>query len=145
MSVYADTSFIVPLYKLEANSGKAAKVMKSLSPPVWISPLVELEMRNSLRLAVFRKEMTEELSQTRWQQFKLDLADGLFVSKPIPASDWFASASALADRYSSSLGTRSLDLMHLAAAKAFGADHFLTFDERQQKAAKAERLKTALR
>jgi predicted nucleic acid-binding protein len=35
--------------------------------------------------------------------------------------------------------------MHLAAAKAFGAVRFLTFDERQQKAAKAEGLKTALR
>jgi len=39
------------------------------------------------------------------------------------------------------LGTRSLDLMHAAAALLLGSETFLSFDERQRKAAKSEGLK----
>ena len=41
---------------------------------------------------------------------------------------------------SASLGTRSLDLMHVAAAMLLEATAFLSFDHRQRKAAAAEGL-----
>ena len=40
------------------------------------------------------------------------------------------------------IGTRSLDLMHVAAAMILEAGLFLSFDERQRKAAEAEGLRT---
>ncbi len=36
----------------------------------------------------------------------------------------------------SDLGTRTLDILHLAAAMVLGADSFQTFDDRQRKLAK---------
>jgi hypothetical protein len=44
------------------------------------------------------------------------------------------------ERKSASLGTRSLDLMHVAAAMLLEATAFLSFDDRQRKAAAAEGL-----
>ena len=52
----------------------------------------------------------------------------------------YPKAIELAERHSATLGTRSLDLMHVAAALILGADLFLSFDERQRKAAEAEGL-----
>ena len=57
------------------------------------------------------------------------------------ADTGFAEALELADRYSARLGTRSLDLMHVSAALLLKTETFLSFDERQRKAAKAEGLK----
>jgi hypothetical protein len=44
------------------------------------------------------------------------------------------------ERKSASLGTRSLDLMHVAAAMLLEATALLSFDDRQRKAATAEGL-----
>jgi predicted nucleic acid-binding protein len=45
-----------------------------------------------------------------------------------------------AEKYSRSLGSRSLDLMHVAAAILLGAETFLSFDGRQKQVAEAEGL-----
>jgi hypothetical protein len=70
-----------------------------------------------------------------------DVANGIFAIMPVPASALFAKAGELADRHSARRGTRSLDLMHVAAALLLKAGVFLSFDDRQRKAAKAEGLK----
>ena len=57
------------------------------------------------------------------------------------ADTGFVKSFELADRHSARLGTRSLDLMHVAAALLLKADVFFSFDERQRKSAKAEGLK----
>jgi hypothetical protein len=46
-------------------------------------------------------------------------------------------AEEIGSTHSAALGVRSLDLLHIAAAVSFGAKLFLTFDRRQQTAAKA--------
>ena len=49
--------------------------------------------------------------------------------------------AALSDCYTPRLATRSLDLLHVAAATLLGAKVFYSFDERQRKAAAGEGLK----
>jgi predicted nucleic acid-binding protein len=44
-------------------------------------------------------------------------------------------------KYTSTFGTRTLDLLHIAAAILLKAGQFLSFDERQRQAAKREGLK----
>jgi hypothetical protein len=44
-------------------------------------------------------------------------------------------AAQLAEKYTGSLGTRTLDLLHLAAANLLGARQLLSFDEQQRQAA----------
>jgi predicted nucleic acid-binding protein len=140
MNAYADTGFVVTLYKEEATSASAAALMATQTTAVRLSQLGELEFRNALHLAVFRGEMMENDVAPLQKLFQEDVANGIFTIIPVPASSLFAKAMELVDRHSTSDGTRSLDLMHVAAALLLKAETFLSFDERQRKAARAEGL-----
>jgi hypothetical protein len=141
MNAYADTGFVVTLYKEEATSARAAALMAKQTASVRLSQLGELEFRNALHLAVFRGEISVGDAALKKRLFLEDVANGIFAITPVPASELFAKSCELADRHSTRLGTRSLDLMHVAAALLLKAETFLSFDERQRKAAKAEGLR----
>ena len=141
MSAYADTGFIVTLYKEEGTSPRAAALMSKQTETVRLSHLGELEFRNALHLAVFRGELTAGEAALKKHLFLDDITNGIFAIMPVPASALFAKARELADRHSARLGTRSLDLMHVAAALLLKTGTFLSFDERQRNAAKAEGMK----
>ena len=102
--------------------------------------LGELEAANALELRVFRKEISA--TQARWSAaaFEKDLRDGVFQLQPLtePA---FAKARQLSRQNTARLGTRTADLLHVAAALDLGADHFYTFDQQQRKLAQTVRLK----
>lgn len=50
-------------------------------------------------------------------------------------------AERLSAQHSEKIGTRSLDIMHVAAALVLGAQTFLTFEKRQASLARAAGLK----
>jgi hypothetical protein len=135
------SGFVAALYKEETNSGRAAALMARQMASVRLSQLGELEFRNALHLAVFRGELTSGDAALKKRLFLEDVANGIFIIMPVPASELFARSVELADRHSARLGTRSLDLIHVAAALLLKTDTFLSFDERQRKAAKSEKLK----
>ena len=141
MNAYADTGFVVALYKQEANSARAASLMARQKASVRLSQLGELEFRNALQLAVFRGELTPSDAALKKRLFLEDVANGIFLITPVPASALYAKSIDLVERHSAKLGTRSLDLLHVAAAILLKSGIFLSFDERQCKAAKAEGLK----
>ena len=141
MNAYADTGFVVTLYKLESTSARAAALMAKQPQSVRMSQLGEIEFANALQLAVFRKEITAREAALKKRLFVEDVENGIFTIIPVPAATLFTKTAELADRHSARLGTRSLDLMHIAAALLLDAKIFFSFDERQRKAAKAEGLK----
>lgn len=141
MNAYADTGFVVSLYKAETTSAAAAATMGQLQAPVWLSPLGELELHNAFQLAVFRGEIDTASALRKKQLFAEDLAKGVFVILPVPAATLYSKAIELAERHSANLGSRSLDLMHVAAALILKADLFLSFDERQRNVAEKEEMK----
>ncbi len=57
MNAYADTGFVVSLYREESTSARAAALMARQTASVRLSQLGELEFRNALHLAVFRGEL----------------------------------------------------------------------------------------
>jgi predicted nucleic acid-binding protein len=140
MNAYADTGFVISLYKAETTSARASEIMCQLDAPVLLSQLGELELRNALQLSIFRGELSMDSATHKKQLFLEDKENGIFSIPPVPASNLFPKAAELAEKYSAHLGTRSLDLMHVAAALLLSAETFLSFDERQRSAAKAEGL-----
>ena len=56
MRVYLDSSAIVKLYVPEADSASVAAYVHTLKEPLPFSHLHEIEVKNALRLKVFRKE-----------------------------------------------------------------------------------------
>ena len=141
MNAYANTGFVVSLYKAETTSAAAAATMARLQAPVWLSPLGELELHNAFQLAVFCGEIDTTSALRKKQLFAEDLAKGIFAILPVPAATLYQKAIELAERHSATLGTRSLDLMHVVAALILQAHRFLSFDERQRKVAKKEGMK----
>ena len=57
MRAYADTSFLASLYVPEGHSEQASAAMQQAELPFFLTPLGELELKNSFHLRVFRKEM----------------------------------------------------------------------------------------
>jgi predicted nucleic acid-binding protein len=138
MTAYADTSFLVSLYLPDAHSAAAWTAMKS-RPHLYLTPLHELELVNAVQLAVFRKFIRRSEAKAVLGNFELDRG-GLFALTPIPVEAYVRSEQ-LARRHTSTLGARSLDILHVATALLLKPDAFYTFDEQQRLLAKAERLR----
>jgi predicted nucleic acid-binding protein len=104
--------------------------------------LHELELLNALRLKQFRKEAPLASVRATVARIRDNLHDGILVR---PVTDWpavFAQAADLADRHTASLGSRALDLLHVAAAVRGGARRFVTADARQSTLARRAGLPT---
>ena len=140
MKVYADTSFLVSLYSPDNNSVAAARTMKSSKGDRFVSVLGELEVINAVGLRVFRKEVSASQAQVALLDFEKDLRAGVFQLRPILEAV-FERARQLSRQTTPKLGTRTADLLHVAAALELSADYLYTFDQRQRKLAQAVRLK----
>lgn len=141
MKGYADTGFLGSLFMEETTSEAAEKALARPGEPLPLIPLTMLEMRNTLNLGIVRGCLNEAERDAMWTTFEEQIAAGSFVETPIPGVELHAKARELSDRYPPTLATRSLDLLHVAAAVLLGAKVFYSFDERQRKAAAGEGLK----
>lgn len=140
MKVYADPSFIVSLYSPDANSAAAARTMQAASADRFLTTFGELEIVNAMGLRVFRKEVSAAQAQSSLLQFEADLRDGVFQLRGLPDSV-LERARQLSRQTTAKLGTRTADLLHVAAALELGADCLYTFDHHQRKLAQSLRLK----
>jgi predicted nucleic acid-binding protein len=141
MKSYADTGFLVSLYLNEATTGAANSAMQTLREPLPMIPLGFLELRNALYLAVFRRQITEATRNAAWRRVELDVRNGIYLQVSVAQTELHLKAAELAQKHSTALGTRTLDLLHIAAAILLKADQLLSFDDRQRQAAKREGLK----
>ena len=128
------------LYAFELHSARASERMRASTGVVALTPLHELEMINAFELWLFRREATRSTAQHAWAEFERDRMEGVFVVQEIPAK-MFPRAARLARDQPAEVGTRALDLLHVASALELGADAFFSFDVRQCKAARAAGLR----
>lgn len=141
MRVYADTGFLCSLYSLDTLTEKAESIMQRQSEPLAFTWLHQLELRNALRLRVFRKEITATQRTASLNLLLADLAGNILKHVSPGLTEIMTEAERLSASYSENLGTRSLDLLHVAAAVVLGLPEFFTFDKRQAALAKAAGLK----
>lgn len=139
MSTYADTSFLVSLYVFDDNSPRASAMFASASFPFMLTPLLEAEIVNAFYLRIFRKESGEKQIRTSLELFGKDVRAGVFELKSF-SNDIFRQASQISTRRTAKVGTRTLDLLHVASAVLLKTDKFATFDKKQAELARAEGL-----
>lgn len=137
MMAYADTGFLCSLYAPDAHTRPAVDRMARQTLPLPITWLHRLEFRNALRLRVFRKEITPGQRDASLNAMLADLAAGVLAHAEAPMADLTTEAERLSALHSETLGTRSLDILHVASALVLGLPEFLAFDRRQQSLAKA--------
>ena len=141
MRAYADTGLLCSLYAPDAHSRRAAARMAVVALPLPVTWLHQLELRNALRLRVFRREITAAQRDAALNAWLADIAAGVLAAAA-PALDGITrEAERLSASHSERLGTRSLDILHVASALVLGLEEFHTFDLRQAALAKAAGLK----
>jgi predicted nucleic acid-binding protein len=114
--------------------------MNEIQEPVLLTPLGELEMTNALELRVFRRELTAAQRDAARPAFREDIASGVYVVKPLPTAA-FEMAQRIARAKTAKVGTRTVDILHVASALVFEATKFHTFDIRQAELASQAGLK----
>ncbi len=140
MKIYADTSFLVSLYSLDGNSLAAIRTMRTSAGDRFLTTLGELEVVNALELRVFRNEVSAEQAQSSLNDFEKHLRDGVFQLQELRGT-FFERARQLSQQTTAKLGTRSADLLHVAAALELGTDYLFSFDQKQRKLARSLHLK----
>jgi predicted nucleic acid-binding protein len=138
--IYLDASFLVSLYSPDINFGAAVRVMQASEGDRVITTLGALEVVNALGLRVFRKDVSPSQAQASLDDFEKDLRDRLLRLRPLPERV-FDRARELSRQTTARLGTRTADLLHVAAALELGADSLCSFDKQQRKLARAVHLK----
>ena len=136
MKIYADTSVLFSLYITDANSPKADAWRQANPFPLDFTGFHRIELRNALSLAAFQQRLTSVEVQAAWQEVEQDLASGLLAANPDLWEKLLREAESLAELHTPTIGSRSLDILHLATALALGATEFCTFDTRQGKLAR---------
>jgi predicted nucleic acid-binding protein len=140
LKVYADPSFIVSLYSPDANSAVAARTMQGSSGERFLTTFGELEVVNAMGLRIFRREVSVAPAQSALTEFEKDLRDGVFQLRGL-TDPVLERAQQLSRRTTAKLGTRTADLLHVAAALELGVDCLYSFDLHQRKLAQSLRLK----
>jgi predicted nucleic acid-binding protein len=136
LNAYLDTSFLASLYVLDRHSEQAVRLL----PPgasLMLTPLAELELENAIQLRLFRRELTASQARAAQAALRQDVVGGVYASRAMPPAA-YEKAKQLARKHTARLGTRSLDILHVAAAMTLGAGTLLTFDENQRKLAAGE-------
>lgn len=141
MVAFADTGFIASLYLEESTSKAADAALGAHPPPLAFTPLAALELRNALNRSIQRRRISAAQRDALWQDIEADIAAGFLAPTLVPSEELYKKARELSDRHTPNLGTRSLDLLHVAAALVMEAREFFSFDERQRQAAAREGLK----
>jgi predicted nucleic acid-binding protein len=128
---YADSSFLFSYYATDINSPRADAWRLAHPAALPFSMLNRFELRNALELAVFQKRISPRESSEAWQTVEDDLRNGLLIPAPLSLVDVFREAELLAANHTAQVGTRSLDILHVAAARLLGVAELVTFDQRQ--------------
>lgn len=136
MSAYADTSFLVSLYSKDANSVEAGHLAARMQSRVLVTPFGEAEFVNAVEQRVFRRNLSRVDAAAVLRDFEEDLASGSFlITQPFPDAA-FVGAMSLSKQYVRLLGTRAMDVLHVASALELQVSRFLTFDQGQRKLAR---------
>jgi predicted nucleic acid-binding protein len=138
--IYLDASIVFSLYSPDANSALAASCVTAAREPLILSSFCQFEVFNALSLCIFRNEISEQEALATRRKFDSNIESGAYILRPLPESA-FARARNLAEKITPSIGVRSADLLHIAAAIELGAKSLYTFDQKQHSAAQAAGLK----
>ena len=136
MSAYADTSFLISWHTADARFPAVSAARRTGEAVVW-TPWQQVEFNHAMRLLVVRKLATLQDLAVVMGSIEAAVEAGDLVAAPLPAYSLWEEAERLSRTHTFSLGVRTLDLLHVAAARILRSPRFLTFDLRQHALAKA--------
>lgn len=138
---YADPSALLKLYLHEPESRAMAAWRKKTTGPLAVTAHGRVELVNGLALAAPRGFITAAALQAALAALDDDFEQGRYRLADLLWRAVLKRAADLSRAHTPALGTRSLDVLHVASALELGLKRFVTFDERQRQLALATGLK----
>ena len=139
MTTYVDSSALVAVYVSERFS-KAARSVVRAAGQVPFTAIHQLEVPNALELLVGRELITRDECRAIQAQLRDDLENQRLVAVSLDLDRVFAEAMELSRLHTAKFLTRSLDLLHVAAAHVALCTRFVSADDRQLAVAKVSGL-----
>jgi len=140
-ATYADPSALLKLYLHEPDSRAVAAWRARLDGPIAVTLFGRVELANAIGLAVARGIISQTTHGAALAALDDDFAEGRCALTDLLWRAALRRAEELSRSYAPSLGCRTLDVLHVASAITLKRTHFLTFDIRQQKLARAAGLR----
>lgn len=134
--VYVDPSALARLYLHEEGSREMAAWRARTRGPLAVTHHGRTEIVNALCRAAFLGHLDAEGLAEALTDFATDFSEGRLHQADILWRAALDRASDLSRRHTPTLGTRSLDVLHVACALELNLRRFLTFDIRQRQLAK---------
>jgi predicted nucleic acid-binding protein len=150
MIAFPDTSFLCAMYRMQANSTRAARHFAAMPEPLHVSSPLLYEFRQSTRWQAYlnskdaTKGFDRATAQAALAKLQANIAMGALVVVPVDWPDLVSIADRLSAQHTWTEGHRGFDILHVATALHLGATEFLTFDRLQTRLANAEGLATPL-
>lgn len=151
MRAYADTSFVVALLAPHAGTGEAVDAYRRLrKPALFFTRFHEAEVMNALRLRAFMEGREGGVAQratarrergVAMARLKHYHALGVLRRTDVEWEAVLDRVLELSETHTERVGSRTLDLIHVAAALLLGSEVFLTGDARQARVAEGEGMK----
>ena len=138
---YVDSSALGMLYLHQPRSREMAAWRGRIGGSLPVTHFGRTEIVNAIGLGVHRGSVAQDQAARLWERLDADFVDGHLRQVDILWRAAVNRASELSRLFTPKLGTRSLDVLHVACALELKLPHFLTFDDRQRALAKAVGLK----
>jgi predicted nucleic acid-binding protein len=139
--IYADPSALLRLYFNQPESRAMAAWRFKVRGPLPVTHHGRVELINGLALASHRKLLDERAFAAALGALDDDFQQGRYAQVDLLWRSALSRAGDLSREFTRTLGTRSLDVLHVASALELGFRSFLTYDARQQSLGRAVGLK----
>jgi len=139
--VYVDPSALARLYLHQSGSREICAWRAKIAGTLPVTHHGRTEMINAICRSVFLGHLDETGLEEALADVAADFSSGRLHQADILWRAALNRAAELSRHHTPKLGTRALDVLHVACALELKLRHFLTFDERQQKIAVASGLK----
>lgn len=139
--IYCDPSALLKLYLHEPASRAMATWRAKVRGPLAVTHHGRAELVNGIALALHRGLIDERQFGSALAALDDDFAQGRYAPADLLWRAALQRAMDLSREFSRVLGTRTLDVLHVASALELGSRSFVTFDQRQQSLARAVGLK----
>jgi predicted nucleic acid-binding protein len=151
MKPYADTNFFTRLYLPLPESARADRLVElsrsreaPLLPITWLH---QMELINAFELCVWlgkqggHPRVTAQSAAVARETFRSDLAAETFLAGAIlDLGALHPLFEETVGRHTAKHGFRTYDILHVAAARLLGCDHFFSFDRKANALARLEGL-----
>ena len=139
--VYVDPSALARVYVHQAGSREICAWRAKIAGALPVTHHGRTEVINAICRCAFLGHLDQTELEEALTDFLADFSQGRLHQADILWRAALNRAAELSRQHTPKLGSRALDVLHVACALELKLRHFLTFDERQQKLAAVAGLK----